>query len=650
MSSKQTSLDLNGPFIEFTTQPSNKFACTGDSFSINAVASVFFLDEPSGTPINPAVPTGTLSYQWYEVVGGSYVPVSDNSVISGSKTSTLTFSNISESYRGKQYIVGVDYVPSAYAQPQGSAVTVGTARSTGNAINEILYSNISTINVGSVITITQDTYPPVASVGINVNTTFSIRASASDNSALSYQWYANDVRLFDGSGVSGSGTNTLNFSYQYDGTVYLYCEVTNSTACLVPVRSGTAILTVVGSRNVVNIEYIPNGGDSNTRARLESVDLDNVTEYIFGPTNTGSGTDITSFYAPERDVAVEMDLYGSAGSGRGSYAGGAGGYSRIRLTLEKNVEYVIAPYRTDVANSTQAIFLYKKAKLIAAVGAGGDAGELGNGGAGGGIGKSGESGRLGNKLGASGGAVVSTGALPSTGILGSRSYEPELCCGDTRADPGVGGRVLPCTRGDLSSRTLYSSCSDIGSSVQFRLANVSTPVSNTAFIQRGFKAGYALRNTAGSPGSAEAGTGGEGATGGNGAGVGVSVDLGTFNYSSGELRSGTSKSLQVGGSYFGYTALQISASVIISAKYSFLSSSSAGASISIKATNGVVVASSALSSTVSFRFPTSPNETYYVVVDVYAGGLGTMSQAITGSGSVTVAGQIGETAPGGGGG
>ena len=43
----------------------------------------------------------------------------------------------------------------------------------------------------------------------------------------------------------------------------------------------------------------------------------------------------------EKDIDVEMDLYGGKGDDKGSYTGGEGGYSRIQFTMTKNQEYVI---------------------------------------------------------------------------------------------------------------------------------------------------------------------------------------------------------------------------------------------------------------------------------------------------------------------
>lgn len=506
MGSKQTTLDLNGPFIEFTSSPEGVVACPGDSISLSGIATVYFLDEPSGTPINPAVATGSLSYQWYEISDGSYIPLSNSTTISGAATTSLIISDIDETYNGKQIVIGADYVPSAYAQPEGSAVTVGTARSTGNAINEILYSSPVTITVRPTISISKQ--PSDVEVGTGISATFSITASATDNSALAYQWYADDVALSNSTTVSGSNTDTLTIRYDTETTKTIYCRVFSTTACNSPIQSSSVTLNVVIPRKLINIEYINNNGGASETARLVNIDL-TTGSYQFAPVNSSSlGPEIISFYAPERDVEVIMDIYSSAGSNNG----GQGGVSSIKFKMDKNVEYVIGPYRDDRISSVESVFLYRKARLIACVGAGGNGGRNGAGGRGGGVDVAGENG-FGSGAGA-GGIRYAPGTLPSTGIVGSISTQPGLCCGDVTTSAPNGGRVLPCARGDSRVQSLYTSCQDMGN-IQFYLTDVSTPVKNSAFIERGFKAGYALRNTSGI-GLNSGGIGGEGATGGNG--------------------------------------------------------------------------------------------------------------------------------------
>ncbi len=57
--SKQTFLDLNGPNLSFTTNPSDQVGNTGDNVSFTGIATATFP--------NVADNEGSIAYQWYEV-------------------------------------------------------------------------------------------------------------------------------------------------------------------------------------------------------------------------------------------------------------------------------------------------------------------------------------------------------------------------------------------------------------------------------------------------------------------------------------------------------------------------------------------------------------------------------------------------------
>ena len=160
------------------------------------------------------------------------------------------------------------------------------------------------------------------------------------------------------------------------------CSIVSAEATNSPLISNTENFVVrsTAEEYLVNIEGINNTDTAN----LTRVDLFNG-EYEF-TTSTGDPTQNAfireySFYSPDKDLNVEMDLYGGKGADSGSRSGGEGGFSRIRFTMERNVEYVLA----GLIEAINAPFLYRKATLIAVVGEGGDAGSGGTGGFGGGI-------------------------------------------------------------------------------------------------------------------------------------------------------------------------------------------------------------------------------------------------------------------------
>ena len=102
-------------------------------------------------------------------------------------------------------------------------------------------------------------------------------------------------------------------------------------------------------------------------AELSDFDLANGDLTIDYASYTGNAV---CLYSGDKDIDVEMELYGGSGGefgGATAYAGGEGGYSKIRFTMERDVEYVL----TGLFPAVNAPFLYRKASVIAIVGGGG---------------------------------------------------------------------------------------------------------------------------------------------------------------------------------------------------------------------------------------------------------------------------------------
>ena len=465
---KQTTLDLNGPILSFTTNPVG-VASTGVNIGSTGGGTATF------TGIATASGTGSIAYQWYDQNGA----ISNGTYVTGAATTTLTISNlITPTDHNRQIYVVADYVPSAYGQ---GPITAVTARSTGNAINDPISSNVGILTVFPVLSIT--TQPIETTVIENVTAIFSVVAASSDTSqgTVSYQWSLNGTDLTDSSTVSGSSTPNLNISSSQVGVSTVQVKITNSIASNSPIYSNVVDFGVIPLRKLINIEKYDT---TSSTAELRSHDLLNEGEFTILSQYNTSGTSLISLYAPELDINVEMDIYGGAGANSGSYTGGQGGYSRIRFTMKKNEEYTFAGL--DIVNKCP--FIYRKGSLIAVVGRGGDAASGGNGGAGGGV----------NVVGASGAgrgaSFVSAGTLSSSGIFGSASNLTPISP-DTKATGQTGGRTIPCPKGNYWLSQGKSPCSDVGIS-KIYLGN-GTLVSNSASITRGFKSGYDIRQTAG---------------------------------------------------------------------------------------------------------------------------------------------------------
>jgi len=507
-SNVQASLDL------FLTNCSNAGLNVDQSSNPNAYFEEYiepFITELVGDP--EPENKGSVSFQWHEVGVG---PLSDSSTVTGTATTTLTISNLkTPTDNNRQFFLQLDYDPD-------TATGIGSTGITGNAPNEPFNSGIATVTVTPLVEIT--TQPVLTSTFPNVATDISVVASLTDNSFgddTQYQWQLDSSDVSNGTitkngvdtVVAGATTPTLTLTSDNSGIGYVArCRVSSATASNSPIVSDSAIYTVNVPTNVINIEAIKNAGN---QAVLSSVDLDNGDIALNAATSsTASDFFLYSLYAPNKDVDVEMDLYGGQGLvGNGS--GGAGGYSRIRFTIKQNEEYVIA----GLTEAIKAPFVYRKGALVACVGGGGDAAtgniQVSDGGAGGGINIGGET----PAGGASGGSSILPGTLGGNGIFGSSFQSPTLYTGDTQelANSGNGGRTIKCTKGVYWAQQGISPCSDVAVSGKFRISD-GTEITNTASIERGYKAGYNIIQTAGVKTNSTGGNGGHGMEGGDGGG------------------------------------------------------------------------------------------------------------------------------------
>jgi len=319
--------------------------------------------------------------------------------------------------------------------------------------------------------------------------------------------------------ISGAKTPNLTINSE-DAPVLgaIRCKITANDVQNSPTFSDEVDYGNTVVRSIVKLE----GYGTTSTATLLETNLDNE-DFVISADNLNF--DDICFYAAEKDIELELDIYGAKGDDKGNFVGGEGGYSRINFTMEKNEEYIVRGIKSDTG-----LFLYRKGSLIAVVGSGGDAGNTGNGGKGGGVNLAGGAGT--GSGGGSGGVRVGIGNLLENGTLGSASGLPvsELYPEDGKSTGTSGGITIKCAKGKYWRDQGKSSCEDLGK-IKFRLSD-GTEVTNSAEIDRGFKAGYSINRTAGAYDSG-AGFGGDGATGGDGGGTGQGGGGGGSGYSDG---------------------------------------------------------------------------------------------------------------------
>ena len=387
MSGKQTTLDLNGPILSFIQQPQSvALSCedilsgTRASFTSSAVATF-----PTQTPANPATNTGTIEYRWYDENG----PLFDNPppeggdglTIVGANTTTLTlFDNISE----RRLFLRATYIPSAYSQPPGSAVNVGTAKSTGRAINDFVDSNIVKLNLSPTIILTSEPLDQTSAETRDAN--FSVTAITTDESQLSYQWQLNDVNLKDGTFEMVSSlpfTATLTITDNLGGSTVVNFNRVSSYSNFITGRTYTLVansnlqtkITALGAGGGASIDRSVVGGSGGSSIGNFTFIANQQYKLVVGGKGVNGG--LGGFGGG-----------GSGGEGRGR-GGGGGGYTGLFIN--------------SVTQSNA---------ILIAGGGGGGANDPARGGSGGGL--SGESG--GNAPSRGG-----TGATQTSGGSGFRS-------------------------------------------------------------------------------------------------------------------------------------------------------------------------------------------------------------------------------------
>ena len=307
--------------------------------------------------------------------------------------------------------------------------------------------------------------------------------------------------------ASGATTDTLTIQSDGVGINTVRCVVSNAGATNTPVESDEVNYNVVStvSQATIKIETIGIG----TAAVISTHNLASSSLELSVSGQAGGQQNMYQvIYSPDRDIDIEMDMYGGAGFSTPSFAGGQGGYARIRFTMKQNEEYTLS----GLIGSVNTPYLYHRSSLIACCGGGGNAGNSGDGGDGGGVGVAGASG-TGSGAG-SGGQAITAGLLSSIGVFGSLYQGLTAIAPDTNATGQQAGKTVPCTKGVYWAQQAYTPCQDMGLT-RFRQSDGTEVLITTNTIDRGFKAGYDVTQTAGQAGGT-GGNGGNGATGGDG--------------------------------------------------------------------------------------------------------------------------------------
>ena len=534
-----TTLDLNGPTLVFTENPVGLTTNHQGSVTLSGFATAVFPEGQTERSSN----TGSIVYQWYK----DNAPLTDDSIIVGSATTTVTISNlINPDDASSNFFLRADYIPSAYAN--------GT---TGNAVIDPKDSNVATVITAPKISVSL----PASTVTTaeNQNATFVVNASITDNSSLSYQWRVDGQIINEPAYASGDQSPTYTVTTgNIDGqnlgigTYLVNCTVSNPNAIPSQVVSDDILLNVVSARSIIAYELVDsswNGGGSKDLVNQGFLEFD---------ANDSDERSIV-IYPTEKDVDVLITLGGSEGDTKNGNRGGEGGLSSFRLTLNQDEEYFIrlgVPYSVGGSNDFGGVvggggasIFYRRANTVAVCGGGGGGGQNNRGGDGGGVNLDGEDGV--GRNGGNGGVRFNIGELDEEG-----SYARTVNFNDTTAYTAnsnnlAGGKLSTCTTGDYWANQGYSQCQNLGN-IKYRNSS-GTEITQTAQIDRGYKAGGNFRRNGGN-GNGNQGGGGAGVEGGSAALSDGSGGGGGSGYSNGEI---TIISSTVGGNNdYGYIKIE----------------------------------------------------------------------------------------------
>ena len=173
-----TELDLNGPYLSFTSEPVAAACTSPGDVSYSGIATVSF-----GASVSSPENIGTLSYQWYESGVGA---LSDGTNVTGTATTTLTLSNLASGTDDDRTF----YITASYTPDQAEYET-------GKGVNQPLTSDTVGVTITPNIEIIAQ--PTSITVDKGTSTTFTVNADLTDGTTtgLSYQWYLDGVAETD---------------------------------------------------------------------------------------------------------------------------------------------------------------------------------------------------------------------------------------------------------------------------------------------------------------------------------------------------------------------------------------------------------------------------------------------------------------------
>ena len=308
---KQIDLDLNGPILSFTTNPTG-VGSTGVGINSTGGGTVSLTGIATATFPTSANNAGYVTYRWYEEGVGA---LSDSTYVTGTATTTLTLSNlITPTDDGRKFYLEADYVPSYYV--------------TGNATNEPFNSGIGTVTVDPLIEIIAQ--PTSATTIADQSVTFTLDASlTNDGTDLAYQWQLDGEDVTDGTVTKSTvaeipGTTDNRITQTWQGVEILIPA--NVTDIEIEAAGGA------GGKGGGNGGYLAGGAGGAGIVQwfsLSTASVDRYITFVIG----GKGQDGATGGHGHAHGASGVSRGGTSGNGGAGFGCGGGAVSYTHLTL-----------------------------------------------------------------------------------------------------------------------------------------------------------------------------------------------------------------------------------------------------------------------------------------------------------------------------
>ncbi len=235
---------------------------------------------------------GMLSYQWYE-----------NTI--NSNTGGTAVGTDSSTYTPSTATAGTLYYYCEVTNTNTGVSGVQTATNTSSVAAVVVNTLVNAEMPGITVHPQSATYNQG-----NTATPLSVTANVSDDGTLSYQWYENTINSNTGGTAVGTDSSTYTPGTATAGTLYYYCEVTNTN----PGVNGVQTAALNSNTAAITVNHFSGGNsssssDDSSDSSIHSIVIGKQPDYptVISVTGSTAGTAQKTFTITDSMVKTALD-------------------------------------------------------------------------------------------------------------------------------------------------------------------------------------------------------------------------------------------------------------------------------------------------------------------------------------------------------